>query len=71
MAVFWPNQEDRGAHVNVSGISMTKAAKNTGNAQKLMEFLVSKESQEWYASSNHEYPVLCGCKMDRHFNELG
>ena len=62
VAVFWPNQADRGAHVNVSGISMTKAAKNKKNAQKLMEFLVSTESQEWYASSNHEYPVLADTK---------
>ena len=62
VAVFWPNQGDRGAHVNVSGISMTKAAKNKENAQKLMEFLVNKESQEWYASSNHEYPILAGTK---------
>lgn len=62
VTVFWPNQTDRGAHVNVSGISMTKAAKNKENAQKLMEFLVNKESQEWYASANHEYPVLEGTK---------
>jgi len=62
VAVFWPNQADRGAHVNISGISMTKAAKNKENAQKLMEFLVNKESQEWYASSNYEYPVLAGTK---------
>lgn len=62
VAVFWPNQAGRGAHVNVSGISMTKAATNKENAQKLMEFLVNKESQEWYASSNHEYPVLADTK---------
>ncbi len=62
MAIFWPNQADRGSHVNVSGIGMTKSSKNKENALKLMEFLVSKESQEWYASVNHEYPVLAGTK---------
>ena len=58
VAVFWPNQTDRGTHVNISGIAMTKAAKNKANAQKLMEFLVTKESQNWYAEVNHEYPVI-------------
>ncbi len=62
VAVFWPNQTDRGAHVNVSGIAMTKSAKHKDNAKKLMEFLVSDESQEWYASANHEYPVREGIK---------
>jgi len=58
VAVFWPNQADRGTHVNISGIAMTKAAKNKANAQKLMEFLVTKKSQNWYAQVNHEYPVI-------------
>jgi len=58
VAIFWPNQADRGAHVNISGIAMTKASKNKANAQKLMEFLVSEESQNWYAKVNYEYPVI-------------
>lgn len=57
VAIFWPNQEGRGAHVNVSGIGVTKAAKNKENAIKLMEFLTTKESQQWYAEINFEYPV--------------
>ena len=58
VAIFWPNQADRGAHVNISGIAMTKASKNKANAQKLMEFLVNEESQNWYAQVNYEYPVI-------------
>ena len=57
VAIFWPNQEDRGTHVNVSGIGVTSAARNRDNAVALMEFLVSPESQEWYAEANQEYPV--------------
>ncbi|WP_303907517.1 Fe(3+) ABC transporter substrate-binding protein [Thiohalomonas denitrificans] len=57
VAVFWPNQEGRGTHVNVSGIALTAAAGNRDNAQRLMEFLVSDEAQAWYAEVNHEYPV--------------
>ncbi|WP_198265097.1 Fe(3+) ABC transporter substrate-binding protein [sulfur-oxidizing endosymbiont of Gigantopelta aegis] len=57
MAIFWPNQNDRGAHVNVSGAAVTKYAKNAANAQKLIEFLASKASQRWYADANFEYPI--------------
>lgn len=57
MAIFWPNQKDRGTHVNVSGAAVSKYGKNKANAQKLLEFLVSKESQQWYAKVNYEYPV--------------
>ncbi|QPM89539.1 Fe(3+) ABC transporter substrate-binding protein [Pseudooceanicola algae] len=46
-----------GAHVNISGIAMTKAAPNKENAIKFMEFLVSPEAQEIYAEVNYEYPV--------------
>ena len=62
VAVFWPNQNDRGAHVNISGIAMTKAAKNKSNAKKLMEFLTTKDSQKWYAEANYEYPVIADAK---------
>jgi iron(III) transport system substrate-binding protein len=58
VGVFWPNQSDRGAHINVSGIAVTKAAKNRENAIKLIEYLLSKEAQTWYAKTNNEYPVI-------------
>jgi iron(III) transport system substrate-binding protein len=60
MGVFWPNQDDRGTHVNISGAAVTKAAKNRENAIKLMEFLTSDEAQHWYAEVNGEYPVVEG-----------
>lgn len=57
VAIFWPNQSDRGAHVNISGAGVTKYAKNSANAQKLIEFLATQEAQRWYADVNFEYPV--------------
>lgn len=60
MSIFWPNQDDRGTHINVSGAAVTKAAKNKDNAIKLMEFMTSDESQTWYAEANGEYPVKAG-----------
>lgn len=58
--IFWPNQGGRGTHVNVSGAGIIKSAKNRAAAVKLLEFLVSKEAQAWYAQTNNEYPVRAG-----------
>jgi iron(III) transport system substrate-binding protein len=56
--VIWPNQADRGVHINISGIALAKNAPNKDAAVKLIDFLLSKESQLWYAKTNHEYPIL-------------
>ncbi len=63
VSVFWPNQADRGAHVNVSGIAITRSAKNKNNAIKLIEFLLSDEAQYWYAEANNEYPVIASAGL--------
>jgi len=57
MGVFWPNQGDRGTHVNISGAALTASAKNKNAAIELLEFLVSDAAQQWYAETNGEYPV--------------
>jgi iron(III) transport system substrate-binding protein len=44
-------------HINVSGIGLTKHSKNEENAIKLMEYLSSKEAQEFFAEANYEYPA--------------
>ena len=44
-------------HINVSGIGLTKHAKNRENAVKLMEYLSSEEAQEFFAEANYEYPA--------------
>jgi len=54
--VFWANQADRGAHVNVSGAGVTAHAPNRDNAIKLLEWL-SSEGQEMFAATNHEFPA--------------
>jgi iron(III) transport system substrate-binding protein len=58
--INFPNQDNRGAHINISGVAMAKYAPNTKNARALMEFLVSKPAQLLYAETNMEYPVVKG-----------
>lgn len=60
LAIFWPNQQGRGTHVNVSGVGLTKASKNVEQATKLIEYMLSDESQQWYSEVNNEYPVVKG-----------
>lgn len=71
--VIFPNSEDRGSHVNISGMALAANSPNRDNALKLMEFLTSDEAQEIYAEANHEYPVVSGVaisEMVRSFGEL-
>lgn len=60
VAILWPDQKERGVHVNVSGAGVTRHAGNRDNAVRLLEFLVSEEAQRWYAEGNFEYPVRPG-----------
>lgn len=57
VGVFFPNQNDRGTHINVSGAGITKHSKNKDNAIKFIEFLLSKDSQTKFAMKNYEYPI--------------
>lgn len=57
MGIFFPNQQDRGTHINISGIAITANAPNAGNAQKLIEFLLSESSQSALAEQIFEYPA--------------
>ena len=55
--IVFPNQADRGTHMNISGMSLTRHAPNKDNAIQLMEFLASELAQKMYAEQNFEYPV--------------
>ena len=58
--IIFPNTDDRGTHVNISGAVVAKYAPNKDNAVKLLEFLASDKGQEMYADVNNEYPVKEG-----------
>jgi len=55
--LFWANQEDRGAHVNISGAGVTAHAPNRDNAIALLEWLSSPRGQKLFADTNHEFPA--------------
>ncbi|MGI9317494.1 MAG: Fe(3+) ABC transporter substrate-binding protein [bacterium] len=69
--VIFPNQSDRGTHMNISGMAMTRHAPNAENARKLMEFLASNKAQAMYAEVNGEYPVNQGISLSEYLQSLG
>jgi iron(III) transport system substrate-binding protein len=60
VTIIFPNTDDRGTHVNISGAVVAKYAPHKDNAVKLLEFLASDQGQEMYADVNNEYPVKEG-----------
>ena len=57
---FFPNQDGRGTHMNISGAGLVKGAPNKANAIKLVEFLLSQEAQEHIVNNTFEYPMIAG-----------
>ena len=68
---FFPNQEDRGTHMNISGGGILKHAPNKANAIKLLEFLLTKEAQEHIVNNTFEYPMIEGVEPHRLVAQMG
>ena len=57
LAIFWPNQDSDGVHMNVSGAGLVTHADNSTGAQKLLEWLAGEEAQATFAALNLEFPA--------------
>lgn len=55
--LFWPNQSDRGVHVNLAGAGITAHAPHAEQAQKLLEWMTTPDAQALFAGINQEYPA--------------
>lgn len=64
VGVFFPNQRDRGTHINISGGGVLKTARNRAGAIQFLEHLAGQEAQEIFAKGNYEYPVLASATLD-------
>ena len=68
---FFPNQGDRGTHMNISGGGVLKNAPNPENAKKLLEFLLTKEAQEHIVNNTFEYPMIEGVEPHDLVKQMG
>ena len=57
IGIYFPNQDERGAHINISGAGVAAHAPNKDNAIRFIEYLTSVPVQNTFAAANHEYPV--------------
>ena len=64
LAIFWPNQQRSGVHVNISGAGITRYGRNEKAAIRLLEYLSSAKAQNLFADLNMEYPANPTIKSD-------
>ncbi|MBD8892218.1 Fe(3+) ABC transporter substrate-binding protein [Roseibium litorale] len=69
--LIFPNAEDRGTHVNISGVILNKHAPHRDNAMKLIEFLTTPDAQKIYAETNFEYPLTPGVEISERVKGWG
>ncbi|MEM8779072.1 MAG: Fe(3+) ABC transporter substrate-binding protein [Cyanobacteria bacterium P01_G01_bin.49] len=71
IGVFFPNQNGRGSHVNISGAGVVKNAPHSENAVKFLEYLTSDTAQEFFAKGNDEYPFIEKVALDPVLKSFG
>jgi iron(III) transport system substrate-binding protein len=71
IGVVFPNQKDRGTHVNISGAGVAKHAPHRAAAIKFLEYLASPEAQAYFANGNNEYPVVGTVSGNAELKSLG
>ena len=68
---FFPNQNNRGTHMNISGGGILKYAPNKDNAIKLIEFLLTKEAQQHLINNTFEYSIIDGVEPHELIKNMG
>lgn len=69
--IIFPNQSNRGSHINISGGGILKFSPNKMNAVKFLEFLLTEEAQQHIVNNTFEYPVLDGVKAHPLIEQFG
>ena len=69
--MHFPNQDNRGVHVNISGAGILKSAPNKNNALTFLEFLLSEQAQEHIVNNTFEYPVLDTVSPSSYISQFG
>ena len=68
---FFPNQSDRGSHINISGGGILKNSSNPDNARKLLEFLLTEEAQTHIVQNTFEYSILDNVEPHELIKKMG
>ena len=69
--IHFPNQNDRGVHINISGAGILKSSPNPVNASLFLEFLLSKRVQKYMVDKSYEYPIVKGVLPSSEISSFG
>ena len=69
--MLFPNQTNRGTHINISGAGILKNSPNPSNANLFLEFLLSKRVQENMVNNSYEYPIAKGVLPSKEIASFG
>ena len=69
--MHFPNQKDRGVHINISGAGILKNSPNPSNASLFLEFLLSKRVQKYMVDKSFEYPIVEGVLPSSEISSFG
>ena len=69
--IHFPNQNDRGVHINISGAGILKSSPNPVNANLFLEFLLSKKVQKYMVDRSYEYPIVEGVLPSSEISSFG
>ena len=69
--IHFPNQNDRGVHINISGAGILKNSPNPDNASLFLEFLLSKRVQKYMVDKSFEYPIVEGVQPSAEIASFG
>lgn len=71
VAIYFPDEEYGGAHVNISGAGITKNSPNRENAIRFLEYLTTEEAQQLYSVANNEFPIIESLELPEVLQEFG
>jgi iron(III) transport system substrate-binding protein len=71
IGVVFPNQGNRGTHVNISGAGVLRNAPHKEAAVKFLEYLAGSEAQAYFANGNNEFPVVGAVRDNKELASLG
>lgn len=71
LRLVFPNQGDRGTHVNVSAAGLARHSKNLDAGKAFLEYLSTPAAQRYFAFGNSEYPAVAGVEPPPHVAAWG
>ena len=67
---IFPNQKNRGTHINISGAGILKFSPNKENAQKFLEFLLTMNAQSHICNNSYEFPIIKNVKTNEFIDQI-